>query len=157
MTPEEQRLWSLYSCVPRSVIEIARLNGKPISVDDFISRYRSTLDKLGDKFGLMSLSDALSICVDLGVCTNHTLIEGQASFRKYLDSFNGISRGVLLTTHLEWIDNKWAELNHCRTVTAIDKNGWTISDVRPDGEVLSGWFPDQYLVERNARFFHLYQ
>jgi len=157
MTPAEQHLWSQYSCVPRSIIELANRNGKPISVDDYVDRFRSTLELKSDMFGLMLIVDAINTAIQLGLCSKYHHIAGPELFRLHLRQFRGTSTGILVTTHREVIQGKWAELNHCRLVTSYNKSEWQVDDVGPDQIARPAMLSDQYLMQRNAQFFHLYQ
>ena len=144
--------------MPRSIIELANRNGKPISVDDYVEKFRSILEKDPEnRFGLMSIPDAISTAVDLNICSDCHHVDGPTQFREYIGKFRGTSTGILVTTHPLMIEGKLAETNHCRLVTSYNKSGWQVDDVRPDGTIVPAMFSDQYLAERNAQFFHLSQ
>jgi hypothetical protein len=115
MTPKQEEQFKKFGCVPRSLIALTNIMGKPLSRDEFLAKFDHLFFE-ADKYGLLYIGSIAEILRSLELAKSFTIhIDRQA-----IDSLfkSELPQPILLLTEKAWTPDvqKYTDFGHCYLV-----------------------------------------
>ncbi|MEZ6041353.1 MAG: hypothetical protein R3C20_12670 [Planctomycetaceae bacterium] len=156
MTPEQRSQWNLYSCVPRCIIALAELRGKPILDDEFVNMFEGALPEWKNRFGLTSIGDAIRIIATLEIGSKPVHIHSVGEFQDFINAGGKVAHALVLT-HKAWSQEhkQLVEVHHCRLLLGFESDTPNLILMSPaqDGKCYEERMSTSELSEVQAEFF----
>ena len=151
MNAEQQAQWDQYGCVPRCIIKLAEISGKPISVDAFIERFEPQCSQWHRDFGLLTWDECFAICRQLKIASHFLPISDITLFRHGL-SINAYSHAFVCTKLDENPPGHWYTTHHCHLFCASGSDYLSLYDPITMQSDRCYSVPDWFLIKQELSF-----
>lgn len=113
MTPEQREQFYQYGCVSRCIIQLSEWHKKPITADDFITRFLPDYPQWSKFCGLLSVSDIIDLCRELKIGRHANTYRDFAVVRDYFRDVK--TSGVFMFSERNLAGGN-APLYHCSLI-----------------------------------------